>query len=60
MFHGDFGVLKQTLTHSRGKSQGDFQGSRKGTLKFLFLLAGSHTEAISPVALLLSNKAIYQ
>ncbi len=36
VFQGDFGMLKQTLTHSRGKSQGDFQGSKIGTLRSFY------------------------
>ncbi len=36
MFQGDFGTLKQTLTHLLEKSLGDFQGSNLE--EFLFLL----------------------
>ncbi len=36
VFQGDFGMLKQTLTPSREKSQGDFQGSKIGTLRSFY------------------------
>ncbi len=36
VFQGDFGTLKQTLTHLWEKSQGDFQGSKIGTLRSFY------------------------
>ncbi len=34
--YGDFGIPKQTLTRLREKNQGDFQGSKIGTLKSFY------------------------
>ncbi len=36
VFQGDFGILKQTLTRLRKKSQGDFQGSKIATLRSFY------------------------